>query len=147
MRMRLRRHHVDADVVHEEGGRGDEGFVAVVEEGAAEEVDGLVDAVGEEDLVGLEAEVRGDVRFDVLALGVDGEALRRWSRVRRSRTRGEGAKVFSLKSRRRQVRSASGGWYSGMARTGGGVAGAGARRGCCFRAGAPSRYRRWFRWW
>ncbi len=49
------RHEADRDVVHEEGGGADEGFVAFVEEGAGDEVDGLVDAVGEDDLVRFEA--------------------------------------------------------------------------------------------
>ena len=87
----------------------------------AEQVDGFVDAVGEQDLLGVEAEVRGDDALDGLALGVDGEAFGGESAAALEHA-GQGAKVFSLKSRRRASRPASGGWYSGIART--------ARRGC-----------------
>ena len=45
-------------------------------EGEAKEMDGLIDAVGEEDLVGGEAEVRGGGDLGVFAFGVDGEIFR-----------------------------------------------------------------------
>ena len=69
-------HDADGDVVHEEGGGGDEGLVVLFEEGEAEEVDGLVDAVGEKELVGREAEVGGGGDLGVFALGIDGEIRR-----------------------------------------------------------------------
>ena len=67
-------HEADADVVHEEGGRGDERFISLFQKCEADEVNGLVDAVGEQELFGLEAEVPRGGDLGELALGVGGEA-------------------------------------------------------------------------
>ena len=72
------RHELHADVVHEEGGRGDEGFVIFFQEGEAKEADGLVDAVGEEELFGCEVPKCAATMCSVrLALGILGEILRK----------------------------------------------------------------------
>ncbi len=89
-------HHGDRDVIHEEAGGVDQASSPFVEEGAGEQVDGLADAVGEHDLLGREAEVRGDDALGGLALGVvDGEAFGSEFLQRRkdSRTGGEGVLV------------------------------------------------------
>ncbi len=64
------RHRADAYVVHEERRRGDQRLVFGVEEGRADEMDGLVDAVGEQHLIGREAEVFSDESLYRLALGI-----------------------------------------------------------------------------
>ena len=84
-------HEAERDVVHEEAGGEEEGFVVGAEEGAGDEVDGLVDAVGEEDLVVGETVMASDESLDGGALGVGGEDLggeRRWMQAR---TRGDGS--------------------------------------------------------
>ncbi len=65
------------DLVHRISGYGQQEFVAVVEEGFEEHVDGFIHAVGERDLDGREAEVSGNDGFDGFALGIAGEGAGR----------------------------------------------------------------------
>ena len=58
------------DLVHGVGGNGQKQFVAFVEKGFEEDVNGFVDAVGEGHLRGCEAEMRGDDGLDGFALGI-----------------------------------------------------------------------------
>ena len=67
--------HVDA--VHRIGGNDDEGFVAGSEIGLAEEMNGLIDAVGEQKLRLGDGEKASHGCFDRLALGITGEIFGR----------------------------------------------------------------------
>ena len=58
------------DLVHGVGGHGQQQLVAGFEKCFEEHVNGFVDAVGERDLLGGEAEMRGDDGFDWFALGI-----------------------------------------------------------------------------
>ena len=71
-------------------------------------MNGFVYAIGKRELLGGETEMRGDDSLDRLALGVAGE-IAGGDVASASRTLGEQASVFSLKSRRKASRLPRGG--------------------------------------
>ena len=89
------------EAVHGVGRPEDEHFLAVVDVGVEEDLDGLVGAVGEDELLGRDVEIGGDGLLGFAVFGIDGEAAGGESDLRMaSMTRGEQPTVFSLKSRR-----------------------------------------------
>ena len=58
------------EFVHREGWDGDENFVAGFEESLAEQVNGFINAVGEQEFFWLQVELPGDAGFYGLALGI-----------------------------------------------------------------------------
>src|ERR1700744_5140473 len=83
------------DLVHGVGGNGQQDLRTSVEIRLAEDVDGLVDAVGEEGLRGGEAEVLGDVALHGLTPGVAREvtAANAAQRVEHARRTGKSVLV------------------------------------------------------
>ena len=65
--------HFGIEAVHGVGGLEDEHFLAVVDVGVDEDLDGFVGAVGEAELVGRDVEVARDGFLGGGVLGVDGE--------------------------------------------------------------------------
>ena len=63
------------DLVHAEGGSHDEHFVCRFQIGFAQQVNGFVHSVGQQDLFGREAEMLGDDCFDRFAFGIAREIL------------------------------------------------------------------------
>ena len=89
------------EAVHGVGGPQQQHFVAVIDVGVDEDLNGFVGAVGEDELVRRDAEEIGDRGFGFAVFGIDGEGGRASRRCfRNSMTRGEQPTVFSLKSRR-----------------------------------------------
>ena len=65
--------HFGIEAVHGVRGLEDEHFLAVIDVGVDEDLNGFVGAVGEDELVGRDAEVVGDGFFGGGVLGIDGE--------------------------------------------------------------------------
>ena len=69
--------HFGVEAVHGVGGLEDEDFLAVVDVGIDEDLDGFVGAVGEDELIGSHAEVVRDGLLGGRVFGIDGERRRR----------------------------------------------------------------------
>ena len=65
--------HLGVEAVHGVGGLEDEDFLAVIDVGVDEDLDGFVGAVGEDELVGRDVEVAGDGLLGGGVFGIDGE--------------------------------------------------------------------------
>ena len=77
------------DLIHGVGGHGQQEFVAGFEKCLEEDVNRFVHAVGERDLFGAQAEMRGHDGFDRLALGIareraGGNLRQRFAHARRA---------------------------------------------------------------
>jgi hypothetical protein len=70
----LRAGHFGVEAVHGVGRLEDQHLLPVVHVGVDEDLDGLVGAVGEDELLGLDVEIGRDGLLGLAVFGVDGEA-------------------------------------------------------------------------